>query len=342
MVTNEYDTITMPDSVNTDSGINPAAIVADVSKMTEPKYRKSMVDLSIDVPEPVPVLKQGDKVIFTRGNVSVIGGKAKSFKTFTTVLFASEFLHVESDSVLIVDCEMHISHTYKTARRIHKLMGWDTDRNNERLTVLSLREYSRNERMEIFREAIRHLNPRLVFLDGIGDIVTDFNNIEESAKAVDLLMKLSSEYDCHICCILHVNKCNGQLHGHLGSKIVEKSETVLSVIRDGDVSTVEPSYTRNIAPDAFTFRINENGLPECCDAPVKSAKADKMREVFNEIINEETISYSNLKKAIMATGLIERTAERRIKSAMEEGIIVKNECGDYYVKKSVSEPELPF
>ena len=35
MVTNEYDIITMPDAVNTDSRINPVAIVADVAKHVE-------------------------------------------------------------------------------------------------------------------------------------------------------------------------------------------------------------------------------------------------------------------------------------------------------------------
>jgi len=316
---------------------------AGAKMLSEPKYKQAQIDLSIDVPEPVPVLKQGDYVVFSRGNISTIGGKAKSRKTFLIVLFAADFLENSgTGKVLIVDTEMSKQHAYKTARRTHRMMGWDTHSNHERLTVLSLRECNPTDRAAIFKEAIEQLKPELIFLDGVRDVVRDFNNIEESTLTVGMLMKLSTEYDCHICSVLHENKGNGQLRGHLGTEVINKSETVLSVTNNGETSTVEPVYTRNMPFDAFSFRINGEGLPEYCDAPVKAAKTDELMRLFEEIINEDFVSYSDLKRAIIESGLSGSTAERRIKSAIDTGIIIKNQRGDYYVPKSVSENSIPY
>ena len=313
---------------------------AGTKVLTEPKYKQAQVDLSIDVPEPVPVLKQGDYVMFSRGNISTIGGKAKSRKTFLIVLFAADFLETnDTGKLLIVDTEMAKAHTYKTARRIHRLMEWDTDRNHERLTVLSLREYAPADRAAIFKEAIEQLRSELIFLDGVRDVVKDFNSVEESTLTVGMLMKLSTEYDCHICSVLHENKGNGQLRGHLGTEVINKSETVLSVTNNGDTSTVEPVYTRNMPFDAFSFRINDDALPEYCDVPVKPAKVDKIRKVFEEILPEGvTLSYSDLGSKIMDTENISRpTAKRRIKDACDAGVIIKTQRGDYYFPKPIND-----
>ena len=319
---------------------------AGTKVLTEPKYKQAQVDLSIDVPEPVPVLKQGDYVMFSRGNISTIGGKAKSRKTFLIVLFAADFLETnDTGKLLIVDTEMAKAHTYKTARRIHRLMEWDTDRNHERLTVLSLREYAPADRAAMFREAIEHVRPELVFIDGIRDLVKDFNNVDESTATVGMLMKLSTEYDCHICSVLHENKGNGQLRGHLGTEVINKSETVLSVTNNGDTSTVEPVYTRNMPFDAFTFRIKEDGLPEYCDVPVKAVKADKIRSVFEAVLSDwKTLSYSDLRSKVMEfEGIKISTAQNRINDAVSFGIIIKDQSGGYYFPQPKSdENTLPF
>ena len=309
---------------------------ADLKVLTEPKFRQTQVDLSIDMPEPVPVLNRGDCVIFSKGNISTIGGKAKSRKTFLIVLFAAEYLENETGGVLIVDTEMAKPHTYKTARRIHRIMEWDTNRNNDRLAVLSLREYAPNDRTEIFKEAIEHLRPGLVFLDGVRDLVKDFNNVEESTQTVGMLMKLSTEYDCHICSILHENKANGQLRGHLGTEVINKSETVLGVINNGDTSTVEPVYTRNMPFDAFTFRVNDEGLPEYCDAPVKPAKADELRRLFETILSDGvTLTYSDLRSKVMDMAILKiSAAQNRISDAVNAGIIIKGHGGYYFSKQA--------
>lgn len=304
----------------------------------KPKFLSSVIDLSIDMPEPVPVLKQGEYVIFSRGNISTIGGKAKSRKTFLIVLLAADFLENGTGKVLIVDTEMAKAHTYKTARRIHQLRKWDTRQNNERLTVLSLREYTSEERSVILKEAMEHLRPELIFIDGVRDLVKDFNNIDESNKIINMLMKLSTDFDCHICNILHENKINVQLRGHLGTEIINKSETVLSVTTNGEITTVKPEYTRNISFEGFALRVNDDGLPEYCDVPVDSTKDDKCKQLFELILpNGIALSYTDLRgKVAVIERIAEATAGRRIATAVKMKIIIKKKDGKYYLNTITS------
>ena len=311
---------------------------AGVKELTEPKY---IVDLSVDVPEPVPVLTQGDYIIFSRGNISTIGGKAKSRKTFLIVLLATDYLAAKSGKVLIVDTEMALSHTYNTTRRIHRMMEWNTRQNHERLTVLSLREYAQADRVAIFKKEIEALRPELIFLDGVRDLVKDFNSVEESTQTVGMLMKLSSEYDCHICSILHENKSDGQLRGHVGTEIANKSETVMIVTKNEEISTVEPKYTRNMPFDAFAFRINDS-LPVYCD--FKPVKIDKMRKVFETLLSDGvTLSYGDLRSKVMeAENLKVSAAQNRISDAVTSGIIIKGQGGYYFPKPISDESTIPF
>jgi len=343
--------------VNKNSTENTSAVAEEMfedeaseqsASQSPPIYLSAMIDLSADIPEPVPILKFDDKIIFSRGNISAIGGKAKSRKTFLTVLQTSEIL-AGNGKVVIIDTEMAVAHVCETARRVHRLMGWDTQQNNDRLKVLSLREYSITERKEILQSIIADLHPEIVFLDGLRDLVKDFNNPTESAAVINLLMKLTTLYNCHICNVLHKNKGDANLRGHLGTELINKSETVLSVTDMGNnISSVEPVYTRNLPFDEFTFCINDDGLPEYCDPPASSAKQtfdknEKKHQMFEDIFSDTdtALLYTDLcNRIIEAENISERTAKRRISEALEAGIIVKGADGKYSLPREAEEADV--
>jgi len=303
--------------------------------------------LSVEIKEPPPLVSLAEIPLFTRGNVSSIIGKAKSRKTFLNVLLSQRFLSVSDDAkIIIFDTEMSKFHTQKTAKRIHRLMDWEDDENkHDRLRVFTLRELSAKERLEFIQSAIPHFTPDLVFIDGVRDLVVDFNSTTESSDLVNVLMKLSSVHNCHICNIIHMNKADTNARGHLGSELMNKSETVINVTADGETSSASPEYCRNLPFEKFWFRINENGLPEYCDPILKPKTNDKLKELFTDIVpNDETLSYADLRLMIMEKcNVKERAAERKIKSASEENIIVKNPVGNYYLfVEKTTQNDLPF
>ena len=45
----------------------------------------------------------------------------------------------------------------------------------------------------------------MVVIDGVADLVSDVNNLEESNLCVQKIMQLSAKYDCHIITVIHSN-----------------------------------------------------------------------------------------------------------------------------------------
>ena len=317
-------------------------------KQPEFDFDKFLIDLSKEINEPQPLISLADKPLFTRGNISSISGKAKSRKTFLIGLFASDYFSNGGGSVMIFDTEQAMYHVQKSTKRIHRLLEWDENQNDNRLRVFYLREQCTEKRVVFVTRAITHFRPDLVFIDGVRDLLSDFNSIAESSQIVNLLMRLSSENNCHICAVLHENKADNNLRGHAGTELQNKSETVISVEADGSISEVIPKYCRNIPFEKFHFRINESGLPEYCDPEVKPKNAEKLVSLFSEILPEGvTMSYAELRSLVMGKcDVKDKTAEKKIKEASEQSVIVKNKAGMYYCvdinRNTVTEHELPF
>ena len=315
------------------------------------EFDKLLIDLSADIKEPAPLVCLNAVPVFTRGNISCISGKAKSRKTFLINLLTSQFLELSHTAkVIIYDSEQALFHVQRSTKRIHRLLDWDECKNNSQLRVFALRELSPEQRTEFVADTIARFKPDLVFIDGVRDLLHDFNNITESSDIVNLLMKLSSENDCHICCVLHENKGDASLRGHAGTELMNKAETVISVSKPPDCnhSTVEPKVCRNLPFEKFHFIVNDNGLPQLCSPQIKPKAIDRTRTVFADILaNNKTLSYADLKADVMLKCSVkERAAETRIKTALNDGIILKNTIGHYCLfideAEIETEPEVPF
>lgn len=313
-----------------------------------------LIDLSVPIPDPQPIVLIWGNLAMSRGNISSVVGLAKSRKTFLTAAITSGFLS-NSDflgfdtpatgKVLFVDTEQSRSHVGKVARRILRSIGLPTDRNHDKLLVAALRELTPDQRREATRELLRRYKPDLVVLDGVADLVNDPNDLHESENLVCELMRWSSEYDNHIICVLHTNPGGTKARGHLGSSLLRKSETVMLVEADGDTSVVKPQYCRNEPFSEFAFRVNASGLPELCGMPEPAPKEN----IFNEIMEAGKVySYSELTGILVnIESLKPDTAKKRIQRAVKSGYITKNQVGGYYLPsatKETTQPELntPF
>jgi hypothetical protein len=131
--------------------------------------------------------------------------------------------------------------------------------------MLSLRPYSTSERVEIIDEYMNSHKPDFAFIDGIRDLIMDFNNLTQSTELMTSLMRWSEAHECHICCVLHMNKADGNARGHLGSELMNKAESVIIVeMEEGsDYSDVKPGYMRDGTFQPFQFTVID-GLPVLC------------------------------------------------------------------------------
>jgi hypothetical protein len=216
------------------------------------------------------VPKIGDYAILgTLGNFSLITGKAKSRKTFfiniavscaiSKDLILKRFkgnLPPEQNEVLYIDTEQGKFHVQLALKRICKQTNIASPDN---LHVYSLRSRTPEERLQII-ETLIYDNEKMGFvvIDGIKDLVTSINDEEQASMISSKLLKWSEERNIHIVAVLHQNKGDNNARGHLGTELINKAETVLSVTKvekNKDISLVQPEQCRNIEPDFFAFQI---------------------------------------------------------------------------------------
>lgn len=315
------------------------------------------LDLSVNIQDPEPIIKQGEVNMCTLGNFSCVTGQAKSRKTFLISAITGAFLcpdefmgmagTTDTGIALYIDTEQSTPHVQKVIRRIHRIAGFEERENNERLKVLCLRELDPQQRKTAVIEAINRIQPALCIIDGVADLMEDTNSNMESVSIATLLLKLTSQYNCHILTAIHTNPGSDKARGHIGSEITRKAETVVNVSKNGDVSMVKADYCRDIEIQDFSFIINAHGLPELSDIkPISKPKTSRMRALFDQILPyPQTLTNSDLVAKIMQLCDVEkRAAQYKISNAMKAGVITQNKMNLYHIKQDVQavESELPF
>ena len=183
-------------------------------------------------------------------------------------------------TVLYVDTEMEKLNSAKVLRRVHWLCDWQMDEPNERFHVLWLRgvtdvkdsegkvaERAYAKRYRLIRMAIEMLHPDAVFIDGIRDIIGDFNDNAESAQLVGELMALAEQRGICIWNTLHMNprpgnddesKMRGHLGTELGNKITDTLVSIKSKQSDGTVTfTVKQNDARGKDMEDWKFEVTD-------------------------------------------------------------------------------------
>ena len=97
---------------------------------------------------------------------------------------------------------------------------------------------------EMERAARDHGGIRCVFIDGVGDFVTDVNDIADAHNFVIELHGLAIAHGTVLIVVLHENPGAGQglsiekMRGHLGSQLERKAESNIRIIKEPDGSCV--------------------------------------------------------------------------------------------------------
>lgn len=261
------------------------------------------IDPSAALMEPQTVLEivQGGRssALATLGNFSAVIGKAKARKGFLIVLLIWALMRKEFDAEAIIsapkqktkirvlwfDTEQSPYHLQKAVKRVCKLTG---DNALENLHVYGQRKFPTEMRLKMIEYLIYNTpDITVVVIDGIRDLALDINDPKEATKLVNYLLKWTEELNIHIIVVLHQNKGDLNARGHLGTEIINKAESVISVTKNQDnqdISTVEAEYCRDRAFDPFCFTIDDAGIPNIMDgySPIKK-DGKKQRAGFDEI-----------------------------------------------------------
>jgi len=229
--------------------------------------------------------------IGTYGNFSFVQAPPKSKKTFFVSLLSAIYLaddleqfggdlkaNRDNKHLIHFDTEQSNFHAAMVFKRPIDMTGIKTDKYH----TLALRQLSFKERVEFIEyylyDKLEATDIGLVIIDGIADLCSDVNNIEESNAVVQKLMKWSKELNCHIVTVIHSNFGTDKPTGHLGSFLEKKTETQiqleLNTVNKGLV-TVSCKRSRNAPFENFSFKVNNFGLPQ-----VEGAFYDPLKDIF--------------------------------------------------------------
>lgn len=232
------------------------------------------------------------------GDFSCIVGASKSKKTFLKSLFTSCYIggnaniyaseikghNVGNKWIIDIDTEQSEFHAQRVFRRVAEMVGT----NPTNYKPFALRTLSANERLKfidwIFNESHYKGNIGLLIIDGVADLVSDVNNLEQSNEVSQKLLEWSGNENCHIITVLHRNFGSAKPTGHLGSAVLKKAETVVFVEKEDDAVLVTSEYSRNQPFENFAFAIDNNWLPYVVDEKKQSKEINSM---FNTIFNNK-------------------------------------------------------
>jgi hypothetical protein len=263
-----------------------------------------MLDAREDYPETYYMLEYNGVPFSAFGGIQALSGQKKNGKTFViaqliSVCIAPDAPRVHDNlpglsvpertlewlghlpSVLYVDTEMEKLNSAKVLRRVHWLIGQDMKIPHERFHSMWLRTVETDEKEQAYRKrwrliknAIEVFKPDIVFIDGIRDIIGDFNDNEQSAALVQELMALAERKNICIWNVLHMNprpgnddesKMRGHLGTELGNKVTDTLVSIKSKTASGVTFTVKQLDARSKDLDDWKFEVTDQagslGIP---------------------------------------------------------------------------------
>ena len=207
-----------------------------------------------------------------RGMIGVFTGHEKSGKSFVVgniaasgVDYGNPYLNYSLDlqggKMVYFDTEQSETFYQLTQRRVHRWAG--EMRNVERYEAFALRRFAASQRVNLIEKYIYQTpNLSVCIIDGFVDLLVDYNSLAEVQALVSRLMRWSDERNILILGVLHLNKGDGKVRGHIGSELKNKADFIINVSQPEDNQYVITNPTaRYRRVPSLEFSRSENGDP---------------------------------------------------------------------------------
>jgi len=159
--------------------------------------------------------------------------------------------------ILYVDTEQGEDDTIGFKNRILSMSGVPKDVAKQHLKILRLRDTELAlDRWKKILKAIWQVQPTDIFLDGMLDIVEDYNDQKECQPIIRKCMMLATHYDTSLWAVLHENPMVDKLVGTLGSITQRKVSEIFTVIKVKQSELKE--HDRNPKLPPIYFRVKQN------------------------------------------------------------------------------------
>ena len=164
---------------------------------------------------------------------------------------------VKPTRILHIDTEQGKDDTIAFKNRVISMSGVAAQEAKEHFFILRLRDTEMaQDRWKKILKAIYVVQPTDIFLDGMLDIVEDYNDQKECQPIIRKCMMLATYYDTSLWAVLHENPMVDKLVGTLGSITQRKVSEIFTVIKVKQCD-LKPNDRRPELPDIY-FRVKQN------------------------------------------------------------------------------------
>ena len=159
--------------------------------------------------------------------------------------------------ILHIDTEQGKDDTIAFKNRVISMSAIDPQDAKQHFFILRLRDTeTAKDRWKKILKAIWQVQPTDIFLDGMLDIVEDYNDQKECQPIIRKCMMLATYYDTSLWAVLHENPMVDKLVGTLGSITQRKVSEIFTVIKVKQAD-LKPNEKRDDLPDIY-FRVKQN------------------------------------------------------------------------------------
>ena len=198
------------------------------------------------------------------GGVQAITGQSGNGKTMTIAQFIAAILSGSCGNlsynlseqqpdprVLYIDTEMEEDNTIAMKNRVLSMTGRVIGEEYDDFVVIMLRETTSDEkntstavmRWRMTLKSIYQYKPTVVFIDGLLDVVNDFNNNTECQELIYKCMQAATHYGISLWCLVHQNPGADKLVGHLGSMLERKVTDIFETKKEKNPNTGSVTFT---------------------------------------------------------------------------------------------------
>ena len=293
------------------------------------RIRPYLLDPRENYPEPYYMLEYNGVPFSKIGGMGAMSGQKKNGKSFVfTELIAAivgdgcervsqylpglrvpertiEYLG-HKPKALYIDTEMEKLSSAKVMRRVHWLC--DVDMNapcpEDRFAVLWLKNMPRNEdkrpyiqRFDLIKTAIEIIQPDVVFIDGLRDLVASINDEEAGTTILEYFGSIAEERNLSIWLALHQNpsrnnevedaKMRGWIGTELGNKVSDTLVSIKSKTANGVTFTVKQQDARDKDLDDWKFEITDDagnlGIPRITNSGTNMPSKSKEQVTCDDV-----------------------------------------------------------
>lgn len=231
----------------------------------------ALLDMTQEIARPNYRLRIGRVGVIPEGSIVVVTGGAKQGKSqwcnimAATMLKGQKFGIIERETPPFTMCYFDTEQTpfdvQTNMKRLLNAAGIEPSKAaSNGFFPFMLRPYTAEQRKLIIDKTLELYKPDIVFIDGIRDLLHDFNDIKEVDALITWLLQTTTKMsNANFFVVIHTNEGSEKMRGHLGSELYNKCGDRFDVTKQGGHFKVKHICKHMAMLEPFLFHINEDG-----------------------------------------------------------------------------------